>query len=456
MSNISRTPKIPKTPKLIKIQATIPTMPTKKRVAAYARVSEDKGERQLHSLSAQISHYSEFIQRHSEWEYVGVYADLGITGTSKDRAEYKRLLADCEAGNIDIILTKSISRFARNTVDLLETVRRLKEIGVEVRFERENISTMSGDGELMLTILGSFAQEEVRSLSDNVKWGTRKRFMEGKPNGRFRILGYQWQGDELVIVPEEAVIVKRIFDNFLADKSRLETERELETEGYRTRQGCVLRDSNIKGILTNITYTGNLLFQKEYCTDPITKRRKKNRGELPKYYIENTHEPIIDKAVFDYVQEEMARRKELRAFGNKSINTTALTSKIKCGKCGTNFRRKSRKRPNGSKHGYWRCGLMDKKGRGFCHIKDVPEDKLYQAATEVLGMECFDDIVFAEQVCEITVTGDFALQFHMADGSEIYKSWESTAKKDSWTDERRKQHSEQVRKGPRKNNGRLM
>ena len=181
-------------------------------------------------------------------------------------------------------------------------MRHLKDIGVEVRFEKEHINSMSGDGELMLTILASFAQEESRSISDNVKWGTRKRFQKGIPNGKFRVYGYRWEGDELVIVPEEAKIVKRIFQNFLDGKSRLETEREFADEGITTREGCRWVDSNIKVVLTNITYTGNLLLQKEFIADPISKQRKKNHGELPQYYVEDTHPAIIDKATFDYVQ----------------------------------------------------------------------------------------------------------------------------------------------------------
>jgi site-specific DNA recombinase len=174
---------------------------------------------------------------------------------------------------IDIILTKSISRFARNTVDLLETVRHLKELGIEVRFEKEGINSLSGDGEVMLTLLASFAQEESISISNNVKWGIRKRMQAGMPNasGHFVIYGYRWEGDQLVVVPEEAVVVKRIFQNFLDGKSRLETEREFAAEGITTRQGCRWVDSNIKKILTNITYTGNMLFQKEFISDPIEK-----------------------------------------------------------------------------------------------------------------------------------------------------------------------------------------
>lgn len=231
-----------------------------------------------HSLSAQISYYSSLIQKNPDWQYAGVFADDGISGTGiAKRDEFKRMIEAADNGEIDIILTKSIQRFARNTVDLLQTVRHLKDIGVEVRFEKEHINSMSGDGELMLTILASFAQEESRSLSENCKWGIRKRFEKGIPNGHFRVYGYRWEGDDLVIVPEEAEIVKRIFQNFLDGKSRLETEREFAAEGITTREGCRWVDSNIKVVLTNVTYTGNLLLQKEFISDPISKQRKRTR-----------------------------------------------------------------------------------------------------------------------------------------------------------------------------------
>ena len=229
--------------KIIRMEPQEQALKPKKRVAAYARVSMES-ERLQHSLSAQISYYNEKIQKNPDWLFAGVYADDGISGTgTAKRDEFNRLIDDCNAGRIDLVLTKSISRFARNTVDLLETVRHLKDIGVEVWFERENIHSMDGDGEVMLSILASFAQEESRSISENVKWGTRKRFEKGIPNGHFRIYGYRWEGDELVPVPEEAAVVKRIFQNFLDGKSRLETEREFAAEGITTRSTLQTRSA---------------------------------------------------------------------------------------------------------------------------------------------------------------------------------------------------------------------
>lgn len=257
-----------------KIEAKTPQMPRRKRVAAYARVSMES-ERLQHSLSAQVSFYSSLIQSNPVWEYVGVYADNGITGTkAKAREEFNRMIADCEAGKIDVILTKSISRFARNTVDLLNTVRRLKELGVSVQFEKERIDSLTEDGELMLTLLASFAQEEVRSLSDNVKWGTRKRFEKGIPNGRFQIYGYRWEGDHLVVHEEEAKIVRLIYDNYMNGLSAETTEKQLAEMGVKSYKGQHFGNTSIRQILGNITYTGNLLFQKEYVMDPISKKKK--------------------------------------------------------------------------------------------------------------------------------------------------------------------------------------
>jgi DNA invertase Pin-like site-specific DNA recombinase len=433
-------------PNLRKIEAAVPAIREKKKVAAYARVSM-QSERMLHSLSAQVSYYSGLIQKNPDWEYAGVYADDFISGTNTvKRDEFKRMLADCEAGKIDIFLTKSISRFARYTVDLLETVRRLKDLGVEVRFEKERIRSMDGDGELMLTILASFAQEESRSISDNVKWGIRKRMQNGIPNGHFRIYGYRWKGDELVIVPEEAEIVKRIFQNFLDGKSRLETERELAAEGITTRDGCRWVDSNIKVVLTNVTYTGNLLLQKEYISDPISKQRKKNRGELPQYYVENTHPAIIDKATFDFVQEEMARRRELGPMANKSLNTSCFTGKIKCPYCGQSYMHN--KRTDRGDMEFWNCGSKKKKKKGTgCPVGGTINHKnMVKVCTEVLELDEFDEAIFLEKVDHIDVPERYTLEFHMTDGSVVTKRCPNTGHRDCWTPERRAEVSAKRRK----------
>ena len=423
--------------KITKIDKRIPRLIKVKRVAAYARISMET-ERLNHSLSQQISYYNNLIQKNPEWTFAGIYADNGVTGTkAESRAEFSKMIKKAMDGEIDIILTKSISRFARNTLDLLNIVRQLKDKGVEVRFEKERINTLTGDGELMLSILASFAQEESRSISDNVKWGTRKRFEQGIPNGHFTIYGYKWVGDKLTIIPEEAKIVKRIFQNFLDGKSRLETEKEFRKEGIKTRLGCEWKDSNIRKILDNITYTGNMLFQKEYIEDPITKHRKKNRGELPQYFVANTHEAIIDKKTFDYVQSEMARRRELGALANKSLNISCFTGKIKCSHCGVSYmhnkRTKKRKCPDS-----WVCGSRKEAGGRCKNVGSINEIALKRVCCEVLGIKKFDDKKFLKEVDKIFVPKGYTLEFHMKDGRIITKPCISTMKKDYWTPEIRK------------------
>lgn len=421
------------------IEPKVPQMPARKRVAAYARVSMES-ERLQHSLSAQVSYYSSLIQQNPAWEYAGVYADDGITGTkTNDRAEFNRMIADCESGKIDIILTKSISRFARNTVDLLNAVRHLKELGISVQFEKEHIDSLSEDGELMLTLLASFAQEEVRSLSDNVKWGTRKRFEKGIPNGRFQIYGYRWDGDHLVVEPEEAKIVKLIYDNFLNGLSAESTEKQLEEMGVKSYKGQHFGNTSIRQILGNITYTGNLLFQKEYTVDPISKKSRKNQGELPQYWVENTHEAIIPMEVYQAVQEEKARRRELGVFANWSINTSCFTSKIKCGRCGKSYQRSNRKGRKDPDANYtvWICGTRRKTGNAQCQNKDIPEPMLKEACAAVLGLDEFDETVFSEQINHIEIPAPYEMVFYFKDGRIVPHRWQSTMRKDCWTDDRR-------------------
>ncbi len=427
-----------------KIEQSIPKVSRLKRVAAYARVSMES-ERMQHSLSAQVSYYSSLIQKNPKWEYAGVYADYGISGTeTKKRQEFQRLLTDAEAGMIDIILTKSIQRFARNTVDLLQTVRHLKELGVEVWFEKENIHTMTGDGELMMTILASFAQEESRSISENVKWGTRKRFEQGIPNGRFAIYGYRWEGDSLVIVPEEAEVVRLIYANFLKGLSAESTEKQLAAMSVNSYKGGHFSNSSIRAILKNVTYTGNLLLQKEYNPKPGATCGKKNNGELPQYWVENTHEAIIPMETYQAVQDEIKRRRELGVFANWSIHTTCFTGKIKCGICGKSYRRSGKRQRKDSAAVYyvWICRTKSDKGAIYCSGKIIPEVTLKKICAEVLGIAEFDEAVFLERVSQVIVIGDDVLEFHFTDGSQRRVQWQSTARKDCWSEERRREWSE--------------
>ena len=272
---------------------------------------------------------------------------------------------------------------------------------------------------------------------------------QGIPNGHFRVYGYRWKGDDLVIVPEEAAIVKRIFQNFLDGKSRLETEREFAAEGITTREGCRWVDSNIKQVLTNVTYTGNLLLQKEFIEDPIGKKRRKNHGELPQYYVENTHEAIIDKETFDYVQAEMARRKELGPLANKSLNICCFTGKIKCPHCGVSYMH-NRRTKNGNKQEYWVCGTKKTKASKRAALPKCPnkgsisQKGLIKACTEVLGLTEFDEQIFLDKVDHIEVPEGYVLDFFMKDGTVIRKLCPNTGHQDCWTKEYREKVSRNV------------
>ena len=318
----------------------LPSMPVKKRVAAYARVSMEK-EAMLHSLAAQVSYYSEMIQQHSEWEYAGVYADEGLTGTKENRPQFQRLLADCRAGKVDMILVKSISRFARNTVTLLETVRELKALGIDVHFEEQNIHTMSGDGELMLTILASFAQEESRSVSDNCKWRIRSQFAQGQPTGQ-TIYGFDVRNGIYTIKPQEAEVVRSIYDMYLSGMGRLKIVRALNERGIPSPDGGEWVPSVVSDILRNEKYVGDLMLQKYYVNNHIEKKTLPNRGELPQYFVQDDHEGIVDRDTFLMVQVEMARRKKKygRKKEKKIVTTEGLTGRIFCGQCGKGYNRK--------------------------------------------------------------------------------------------------------------------
>lgn len=439
--------------KITKLETKNIELPKLKRVAAYARVSVERG-RTLHSYSAQVSYYNDLIQKNPEWEFAGVYADLGISGTGiEKRNDFKRLLQDCEEGKIDIILTKSISRFARNTVDLLNVVRHLKELGIEVRFEKEGISSLTGDGELMLSILASFAQEEVISTSNNIKWAIKKKFESGKPQCRYKIYGYRWDGDNLVIEPEEAKIVKLIFQMYLNKVSAERMEIELKEMGVIATNGGYFNIGTIRDMLLNITYTGNLLLQKSYTPNPLVRRKVKNNGELPKYYVENNHEAIIPMEMFIQVQEERKRRKAEGQRANFGKNITCFSCRVKCPICGKNYMRNSRsKNSDGIKAHIWACGTRLTGGSKACPGKTINEIALKRVSAKVLGLDEFDSNAFDEQIKKVIVIGDDLLEFHFNNGKIISEKWEYNARKEYWTEEKRRERGEKLKKSWRMKN----
>lgn len=405
-------------------------IPQRKRVAAYARVSSGK-DAMLHSLSAQVSYYSDLIQNHSGWQYAGVYADEALTGTRDNRENFQRLLADCRDGMIDMVITKSISRFARNTITLLETVRELKTMGVDVYFEEQNIHSLSADGELMLTILASYAQEESLSVSENQKWRVRHNFENGMPwNGT--VLGYRYDQGTFVIESEEAEIVRFIFDSYSKGIGATRIAKMLNQKNVPTRYGNQWHDTSVIGVLRNYTYTGNLLLQRTYCESHLTKRMVPNNGELPQYHITNSHEPIIALEQFNAVQELISQRAEKHCLGGQKKNSYPFTGKLQCSICGKNYRRKTVRGK-----AVWICPTFNIKGRAFCASKQIPEETLYAVAAEVLAIDHFDTNTFLSKITAIRVQNNNTLVFCFSDGTQAVKQWPDRSRRQSWTEEKK-------------------
>jgi DNA invertase Pin-like site-specific DNA recombinase len=349
-------------------------MPTLKRVCAYARVSSGK-DAMLHSLAAQVSYYSDFIQHHPEWQYAGVYADEALTGTKGSRPEFVRLIDDCKSGLIDLVITKSISRFARNTVDLLNTVRELKELGVDVYFEEQNIHTRSGDGELMLTILASYAQEESRSASENCLWRIRERFKKGEPVGFFTMFGYRFVNDEMVVYEEEAVIVRMIFDDYISGLGGRKIAMKLREMNVPTVFGGKWSADRVAALIKNEKFTGDSLLQKGFTVDFLTKKQKVNEGEVPHYYVQNSHPAIILPDEFDAVQSEIERRKQT---ASPCRCGSPFSGKIICGECGGIFGSKVWHSTDEYRRTIWRCNEKYK-GESKCGTPHVTEDEVKAA-----------------------------------------------------------------------------
>ena len=395
--------------KITRIEPTVATLTPKKKVAAYARVSMES-DRLNHSLSAQVSYYSKLIQNNPEWIYVGVYADSGISGGGiRRRAEFKRMVEDCNAGKIDIVLCKTISRFARNTVDLLETVRHLKSLGIDVWFEKENIQSLSADGELMLGILAGFAEEESRSQSDNAKWSIQKKFERGE-QWHAAAYGYRWDGKSFVICEEEADAIRVIYDNFLKDIPLSQTSRWLQKHGHASSVPF------IRYALRNMVYAGDVLLQRYITENPRTHRIIENKGQLPRYYITDNHPAIIDRVTFEKVQKKIQASYDFNPAAHRIVKPSCFSAKIICGKCGAHFV-KGATRTNGHDglQEHWYC--YDKIRKRMCDARNIRGYRLREASCEVLGLTEFDEIVFARTVEKILTTDTDVLEFHFYDGT---------------------------------------
>jgi len=367
-----------KAKKVVKDKAKEAVQP-KRKVAGYARVSTDRDEQQT-SYEAQVEYYTGYIKARSDWEFVGVYTDEGITGTStKHRTGFNRMIRDALDGKIDLIVTKSVSRFARNTIDSLTTIRKLREKGTEVYFERENIWTLDGKGELLITIMSSLAQEESRSISENVTWGMRESMRKGRSWVPYKVfLGYdKGPGGEMVINRGQAILVRRIYGMYLQGFSPYQIGVTLEAEGIEFSEGKKRwYPTTIYSILQNEKYKGDALCQKTYSKDFLTKERAKNTGELQQYYISEHHEPIVSPAVFDRVQTEIREREgaELKRGGNK-----VFSKRVKCRDCGGWYGPVVWAPGTGHEKLVWRCNHKYAKGKPNCAPPAVTEDEIRRA-----------------------------------------------------------------------------
>ena len=371
------------------IPATSPTFSSqgknsefRRRVAAYARVSTDSDE-QLTSYDAQIDYYTKLIQGRDDWDFIAIYTDEGISAVNTKRREgFKQMVADGLSGKFDLLVTKSVSRFARNTVDSLTTVRKLKDVGCEVWFEKENIFTLDSKGELLITIMSSLAQEESRSISENVTWGQRKRMADGKftlPYAQF--LGYEKGENGLPkIVPAEAEIVRHIFRLYMDAKTFSAIAKHLEQNAIPSPAGKKKWQANVvQSILTNEKYKGHALMQKTYCADFLTKKMVKNTGQVQQYYVEDSHPAIIEPDEFDAVQLEIERRKKS---GRPTSTTSIFASRLVCADCGGHFGKKVWGSYMGDKtyrKEIWRCNdkykRLGKPGNG-CQTPHITEDEI--------------------------------------------------------------------------------
>lgn len=349
----------------------------KKRIAAYCRVSSGKDE-QLHSLVAQVEYYTNVLTADSTCEFAGVYSDNGISGTqTKNRDGFNRLIEDCRAGLIDIIITKSVSRFGRNTVDTLQYTRELKQLGVDVYFEKENIHSADTEGEFLLTLISALSQNESVSLSDNIKWGLKRKYEEGcvesQPLGKF--YGYTQCMHQISIVEEEAEIVRRVFREFLSGSGPTEIADNLTADGIPTERGnekwC---PSTVGRFMTREKYVGDAIFRKSYVADPISHRRVRNTGELDSYFAEDCFPAIIDRETWNITQLELQRQKEYCDAHYISVyhrysEKNPFATRIICQTCGRTYIRLKSRHVHESKYSYWRCSGC--KGKQWTEISGM-------------------------------------------------------------------------------------
>lgn len=404
------------------------SLPKFKRVAAYTRVSANKDEAH-HSLAAQVSYYNNFISSHKGWIFSGVYSDEGRTGTKIKRSGFQDMLQDARDGKIDLIITKSVSRFARSVVVLLSTIRELTKLNVDVYFEEQKVHSISKDGEFLLTVIALYAEMEAKSASNNMLWKIQKTFEQGKIYA-MTILGYRLVDGNLVVEPNEAKTVKTIFKLFLEGYGAKRICNYLNERDIKTRHGKKFVPCNILYILKNSVYTGDITLQKTFRKNISERRSFLNNGEKTRYFIEGNHKPLIDKDTFELVQKELKERQ-----GAPSIVAAShqpFRKMIVCAHCGNHFGRHAC-----SRKPFWSCTRSNMLGQEVCPAKKIPEEILINLVNEILNTPSFDEVLFKEKIQKIVVTGDREMRFVMNDGNEITKTWEYKSRRESWTQEMR-------------------
>ncbi len=399
-----------------------------KRVAAYIRVSY-LDEHTSHSLERQREYFKALIAGNPEWSSAGIFCDSGKSGTGIDKRNgFKAMIAECEAGRVDMVITKSISRFARNTVDLLKAIRRLRELGIAVWFEKERINTLTSTGELMITLLASYAEEEVMSISQNVKWGIQKRFKEGRPQCCQRVFGYVWDEDKAgyVIKEDESAIVRKMYDDFLSGMSPYQICKRLKADGITTVRGKYASTGNLLRMLSSEFYLGRLVLQKTFVADSLTHKRETNNGELPKYVVDDDHEAIIDDETFQRAQELIRKRQELGLKKRANLNIYPFTQMVVCGKCGSYYHRHVGHKESSEKT-TWICGTHRRSARK-CRNRNVPEWVLMEKSAEALGLKEFDAETFKENIDHVVANEDDSLAFCFKDGRVTVTKWKGIRK----------------------------
>lgn len=422
-----------------------------KRVVVYSRVSRE-GELKHHSIEMQKEHLEQYVTNHPGWIFTGHYVDEGVTGTKLNRPAFTQMMEDARAGKIDIILTKTVSRFGRNIASVLDTIRELRELDVVVIFDNEQLSTANLDSNFQLQYQGIQAEVESRQNSEYQKWAIRNRFKQGIPS-YIHVFGYRMENHKLLIVPEEAEVVKTIFNLYLSGMGREAICKKLLHDGVPSPKGFKWCSHTIYRILTNEKYIGDLLLQKYFRRDVITKKSVRNTGELPQYLVEDAHEAIITKDTFDKVQNEIKRRAKVYNTAKKASNLDSsprlYSSLISCKDCQSKFIYKL-KNPGGYKRKIWICHDSFRYGKSICSNKAIPENILTSITTEVLlehklikkdkqgNTPELTNELLKNLITKIIAYPDQTLAYHLINGEVVTKPWQFISRKESWTTEMKK------------------